>query len=65
MFYVLNFADHSFVSCDDRKAVAAVMEELTESGVDLDSIEIINGFLDDCRIAGEDVEKYMDTVLGE
>lgn len=50
MIYVLNFNDHSFVSVDyPESAIDYVRSLLRRPGVEEDSIEIINAFVDDIR----------------
>jgi hypothetical protein len=50
MFYVLNFADHTFKSCDDYSDVLEHVASLEKAGIDTcHEIEVINGFPDDIR----------------
>ena len=55
MFYLLNFKDHSFCSCENAAQVEAKIRSLMSSGCSKDSIEIINGMLDEVRL---DVDQF-------
>ena len=50
MFYVLNFDDHRFTSCDDVTKAEALISRLLSEGCSKDSLEIINGLIDDVRL---------------
>lgn len=41
MFYVLNFENHSFISCEYAENVLTEIEKLLSIGVDEDYIEIV------------------------
>lgn len=43
MFYVLDFKDHTFISCDSAEKVEKQLDLLKTKGVDDDSIEIVIG----------------------
>lgn len=43
MFYVLDFKNHTFTSCDSTKKVEKQLDLLKAKGVDDDSIEIVIG----------------------
>lgn len=60
MFYVLNFHDHSFASCDTVQEVASTLKQLrTERGTDYDGIEIIDVCDPDIRLSVSDfVDKF-------
>ena len=51
MFYVLNFANHQFVSCNTIAQVVVTIAGILGTGLDKDDIEIINGFSDDSRLS--------------
>lgn len=59
MFYILNFKDHSFKSCDNCDAVKSVIMEMLANGTvsGPDDIEIVNGFIDYCRFSVEEFQK--------
>ena len=62
MFYVLNFANHQFVSCDTISKTVATIGGFLWAGINKDDIEIINGFADDSRLS---VEELLNKYAGE
>ena len=54
MFYVLNFNNHRFASCDNAVSAENNIRELLSSGVSADALEIINGFEDEERLSVEE-----------
>lgn len=51
MFYLLDFKDHSFVSCNTEHDVADELDKrIRVYGVGAEEIEIVNGFLDGARL---------------
>ena len=58
MFYLLNFENHEFISCNSVDVVEKRINSLLNSGVPIDSIEIINGFLEDARLDFNQFQKF-------
>ena len=57
MFYVLNFDDHRFTTCDNVSQAAEHISRLLAEGCSKDSIEIVNGLIDDVRL---NVDQFRD-----
>ena len=57
MFYVLNFDDHRFATCDNAPQAAEHISRMLAEGCSKDSIEIVNGFIDDVRL---NVDQFRD-----
>lgn len=55
MYYLLNFYDHTFRTCNTAGVVAAELEDIKEEGKDPGNFEVINCFdgLDDSRTDGQ------------
>lgn len=51
MYYVLNFDTHEFISCDNASVAEASIRSLLASGTAEDSLEVVNGFADESRLA--------------
>ena len=59
MFYILNFANHQFVSCNTIAQVVVTVSGILGTGIEKDDIEIINGFADDSRLSVDEfLAKY-------
>ena len=50
MFYILNFANHSFISCDTANEVKDWLQGHIGIDTNAECVEIINGFVDDTRL---------------
>lgn len=59
MFYILNFSDHSFMSCHTSEKVTEQVDKLLSSGVHEDEIEIINCWIDGVRLTVNDFRKTL------
>lgn len=57
MFYILNFDDHRFTTCNDASQAAERVSRLLAEGHSKDSIEIVNGLIDDVRLS---VDQFQD-----
>lgn len=58
MYYVLNFSDHSFVTCSTDAEVVAAIRSMAVDGVDEGTlIEVVNCFSDDTRQSGAEFLK--------
>lgn len=63
MFYVLNFYDHSFTTCDSADEAARKIEDLHfKKRVDYDDLEIINCNISEVRLT---VDDFFDDFAGE
>ena len=62
MFYILNFDNHEFISCDNASAVEAKIRSLLNSGIAADSIEIVNGFAGDSRFNVNEFHSYCESL---
>lgn len=51
MFYILNFADHSFQTCDGAVEAEVAIQVLLQTGVDMGDLEIVNCFIDETRMS--------------
>lgn len=51
MFYVLNFADHSFQTCAGTVEAVVAIQVLLQTGIDMSNLEIVNGFIDESRMS--------------
>jgi len=49
MFYILNFDNHKFISCDNASIAEANLRFLLSNGTAADSLEIVNGYSDGSR----------------
>lgn len=51
MFYILNFADHSFQTCNNAVETKIAIDVITRTGTDMGDLEIINGRIEDGRMS--------------
>lgn len=51
MFYILNFKNHQFISCNNASVVEANIRNFLAAGCSKDSLEIVNGFADEGRLS--------------
>jgi len=50
MFYILNFDNHKFISCDNASIAEANLRYLLSTGTAANSLEIVNGYSDGSRL---------------
>ena len=50
MFYLLNFENHQFITCNNASVAEAKIRGLLAAGCSKDSLEVINGFGDESRM---------------
>lgn len=50
MFYLLNFENHQFITCDNAARAEAEIQTLLAAGCSKDTLEVVNGFGDDSRL---------------
>lgn len=58
MFYILNFKNHDFISCDNANIVETRINEMLALGYNADSLEIVNGFGEDARFSISEFKDY-------
>lgn len=57
MYYILNFENREFVSCDNATETELKIRDLLEDGCSKDSLEIINGVFEDVRLNVDEFRK--------
>ena len=58
MFYVLDFTDHTFVSCDTAKEVNSAIKKVSSDRLDnLEIIDCTSSLSDECRYTFSQFEK--------
>ena len=60
MFYLLNFENHKFISCDDALIVEDKIRELISGGCNKDSLEVVSGFDENARYSVDEFRSYLD-----
>lgn len=54
MFYVLNFTNHQFYSCNTAEKVNEKIKDLISAGVKEYEIEVVNAYADEIRMSANE-----------
>lgn len=58
MFYILNFDDHSFVTCENADMAERQIMSMIAYGHGKDSLEVVNGFADGSRMGVDEFRAF-------